>query len=74
MISLLTIKLNLYLSKDTDIVVKAQQSPNNFFIVLHDDVEFGSNTLVNQFWKVISAICLTLSNNIISILVVDLSH
>ncbi len=33
---------------DTDKFVKAEQRANKFFALLHDDMDFGPNALVNQ--------------------------
>lgn len=38
-------------AKDTDVVVKAQQSANNFFVVFHYDVNSRANAFVNKFYN-----------------------
>ena len=37
--------------KDTDIVIKTKKCANYLLVVLHDYVQLGTNTLVNQLWK-----------------------
>lgn len=40
--------------KDTDIIVKAQQSSCEFSFTLHNDPNFRANTFVDQFLKTYS--------------------
>ncbi len=39
-------------AKDTDEVVKAEQRPDDFLVVLHDDVDARPDTFVNQLCRV----------------------
>lgn len=37
--------------KDTDKVIKSQQSPDDFFVGFHDNVNPGADTFIHKLWK-----------------------